>query len=518
MPKIINTAYCKLVGLCCVKGQERDRIYREWSERFQEHDAFWLDVNENQTGRDMAKAVTAMIAQQHIGHMVNTTVVIAAFLDLTQEPDLKLLGEVIEVGPWLHKALGCNISLTAEFGYLEQLAFADKDALRTSVKQVEEVNRGKPDSLHPLYLVATSPLIMPQDDNCWKSVMVFLDVLRREPAPASLIHGGNPHGDVGFLRYGEYDEQKLNWLNSEKTRLVKALGNDGDMAFKNVINTACAGIVTEIKNKYIVDGHCHPIHPDMIVTGAIKQALAGKGKLNSYEVARNSTWTAVSMTGNHLQETILEDYSDRIRNAGADLVRYIEEAGIGVGMEKDTDRMISILTPARMTMVPPQPPALKYQKNGCAQEITNYLVSVREYAAAKTKFDYCNALCEAYKAIQTTHYDQKKAGLKEQEGQVDTRLGGLMDRSTFINMAAAGNPLPMSCFYPVLGGGNQMNWVITRTQADAVDLDSLCAGTKTMVYYIDEQSGGLKMVDNAPIKALQILLFDCDDDRLQDLI
>jgi hypothetical protein len=76
----------------------------------------------------------------------------------------------------------------------------------------------------------------------------------------------------------------------------------------------------------------------------------------------------------------------------------------------------------------------------------------------------------------------------------------------------------MTCFYPVLGGGKQSNWAIARTLEDADELDAHCTGSKTSVYFIDEETGGLKTVDNAPIKALQILLFDCDDDRLRDLI
>ena len=518
MPKIINTAYCKLIGLCCVKGQERDRIYKEWSEQFRDHDAFWLDVDENQTGKDMAIAVTRMIARQHIGHMAKKPVVIAAFLDLTQEPNTQLLKEIGQVAGWLHGALGCNVSVTVEFGDLREMAFADKEELRSNVKKAVEANCETPDSLKPLYLVASSPLVMPEDDCCWKSVIIFLDILRREPDPASLIQGGNPHGDVGFLRYGQYEEEKLNNLSGEKESIADALGKDGDQRLKNLVDEECGTIAEEIKKNYPVDGTCQPIHPDMIVNGAFRRMLASHGNLASYEAARNSTEFAVSMTGIKLKETILEAYQYKISNAGDDLVRFIEEAGVGLKMQKDKVRMESILSPGRMTVAEPSVPKLNYRPEGPAGDIAAYLAEVRRYAEVKVKFDYCNALCEAYKAIPESEYQQKQKELKDQGDRIDTHLEGILDRKGFINMVESGAALPMTCFYPVLGGGKQSNWAIARTLEDADELDSHCTGSKTSVYFIDEETGGLKTVDNAPIKALQILLFDCDDDRLRDLI
>ena len=47
------------------------------------------------------------------------------------------------------------------------------------------------------------------------------------------------------------------------------------------------------------------------------------------------------------------------------------------------------------------------------------------------------------------------------------------------------------------------------------ELDAACPA---VTYFIDEKFGGLKVLDEAPINALQLLLFDCDDQRLEDLI
>ena len=515
---IINTAHCKLVGLCCLTGEERKRVYREWTERFHEHESFWLDVQEGQTAIEITRNVAQLIREQGIVHMAGTMVVIAAFLDLTAAPNEAMLREIGKVADRLHGALGCNVEVTAQFGYMGELAFADKQELRGYAAQTVAVNHADPNVLRPLYLVATSPLVLPEDDNCWKAVMVFLDVLRRETAPATMIRGGNPAGDIGFLRYGEYDQQKLGWLSSEHARLTKALSGDGEGAMDTLLKEVYSGIVTEIREKYQPNGNAQPLHPDMIVTGAIRQWQAEHGHLASYEAAKNSTWAALALTGKRLQEIILEAYSEMIDNADRYLAKYLEKAGVGVELEKNAPRMELRLTPQRMTSAAPQPPALPYKKSGWTQEINDYLNAVVEYAAAKVKFTYGEALLAAYKQVPQESYAAREKNLKLQLSRVETRLKGVMNRETFISLATSTEALPLACFYPVLGGGHQSNWVLTREQEDFRSLSGMCSGTKTLVYYIDERSGGLKLVDTAPVKALQVLIFNCDEDRLLDLI
>ena len=127
---IINTAHCKLVGLCCLTGEERKRVYREWKERFHEHESFWLDVKAGQSAIDITRNVAQLIREQGIVHMAGTMVVIAAFLDLTAAPDAAMLKEICDVADRLHGALGCNVEVTAQFGHMGELAFADKQAVR----------------------------------------------------------------------------------------------------------------------------------------------------------------------------------------------------------------------------------------------------------------------------------------------------------------------------------------------------------------------------------------------------
>lgn len=518
MANDIRTVHCKLISLCSLQGEVRQQVRQEWEERFHEHEAFWLDVEESQSGVDMARAVTHLIRNQGIMTMAGKKVIIAAFFDLAHAPNEALAKEIAQVPALLKGALGCTVALTMEFGNLGEMAFADKDKLRSHVKQIVEVNKENPNDKKQLCLVASSPLVMPEDDSSWKAVMVSLDVLRRLSAPAQEIAGGNPDGDVGFIRYGEYDARKLSELTDRKTKILTALGNDGAMKLKDLIRNELSALEMKIEETYVVTGSVQPIHPDMIVSGGINRWKAGKGKLDSFEKAKNSTWSAMDMTGQNLRSMIAAGCREQIEDAEGRLARFLEEAGVGVQLEADAQQMESILRPEKMTVAPPIAPSLSYKPEGWVKDIEEYLLGVRRHAAAKAKQDMAQSLLDAYRKIPASVYTEKSTGLTKRLKQVETRLGNVMSRADLINLLPTGAPLPETCFFPFLGGGFTASWALCRKPADAADLDGVCTGTNTTVYYIDETVGGLKLVDNAPIKAVQIILSNCDDAHLNDMI
>lgn len=518
MANDIRTVQCKLIGLCSLKGEERDQVRREWEERFHEHEAFWLDVEESQSGVDMARAVTQLIRQQGIMSMANKKVVVAAFFDLAHAPNEELVKAIAQVPGLLKGALGCTVALTMEFGNLGEIAFADKNVLRGHVKSIVEINSQDPNDKKQLCLVASSPLVMKEDDSSWKAVIVSLDVLRRLTAPDLAVRGGNPDGDVGFIRYGEYDEHKLNELTTRKTKLNAALGKDGETQLRSLIQAELSRIEAEIDNKYIVSGSLQPFHADMIVNGAINRWRAEHGMLESYERAKNSTWSAMDMTARNLRQLIERDCASRTGRADAYLARFIEEAGVGIQLESDTGRMQAILKPEKAGVSAPIAPSLSYNPDGCSKAVEEYLLGVRRHAAAKAKQDFAQSLLDAYQKVPASVYSEKQARLQAQLNNVTTRLGNVMSRQDLINLLPTGAPLPEACFFPILGGGFTASWVLCREKADETDLDAVCNGSNTTVYYIDKNTGGLKLVDNAPIKAVQIVLSNCDDAHLNDLI
>lgn len=518
MANDIRTVHCKLISLCSLQGEARQQVRQEWEERFHEHEAFWLDVEESQSGVDMARAVTHLIRNQGIMSMAGKKVIIAAFFDLAHAPNEELAKQIAQVPALLKGALGCTVALTMEFGHLGEMAFADKEQLRGHVKRIVQVNKQMPNDKKQLCLVASSPLVLPEDDSSWKAVMVSLDVLRRLSAPAQAVEGGNPDGDVGFIRYGEYDEQKLNELSARKTKLQTALSNGGEMRLRSLIQNELSAMEAEIEETYVVTGSVQPIHPDMIVSGSINRWRAQRGSLDSFEKAKNSTWSAMEMTGQNLRGMIAEGCREWIDNADSRLARFLDQAGVGIQLEADTEHMQAILKPEKMTVAPPIAPSLSYKPEGWTKDIEEYLLGVRRHAAAKAKQEVAQSLLDAYRRIPASVYTEKQSGLTQRLNQVVTRLGNIMSREELINLLPTGAPLPETCFFPILGGGFTASWVICREQGDEWELDNVCAGSNTTVYYIDKKVGGLKQVDNAPIKAVQIVLSNCDDAHLNDMI
>lgn len=518
MANDIRTVHCKLISLCSLQGEVRQQVRQEWEERFHEHETFWLDVEESQSGVDMARSVTHLIRNQGIMSMAGKKVIIAAFFDLAHAPNEELAKQIAQVPALLKGALGCTVALTMEFGNLGEMAFADKEQLRSHVKRIVEVNRENPNDKKQLCLVASSPLVLPEDDSSWKAVMVSLDVLRRLSAPAQAVEGGNPDGDVGFIRYGEYDAQKLDELTDRKTKLQTALSNGGEMRLRNLIQNELSAMETEIEETYVVAGSVQPIHPDMIVSGSIGRWRAAHGNLESFEKAKNSTWSAMEMTGQNLRSMIAEGCRTRVENADSRLAQFLEQAGVGILLEADTEHMQAILKPEKMTVAPPIAPSLSYKPEGWTKDIEEYLLGVRRHAAAKAKQDAAQSLLDAYQKIPASVYTERQSKLTQKLNHVVTRLGNIMSREELINLLPTGAPLPETCFFPILGGGFTASWAICREQADVWDLDAVCTGSNTTVYYIDKNAGGLKLVDNAPIKAVQIVLSNCDDAHLNDMI
>lgn len=519
MPSNISIAQCKMIAISCLQGRERERVMQEWNERFQEREAFWLDAQAGQKAGEMVKAIADMVRAQGITALNGQTLVMAVFLDLTREPDEALLGEIVKVPQRLTSALGCMVPLTLEFGYLAVKAFGDADSLKANVQKTVDINCQNPNQRKQLCLVAVSPLWQQDEDVSWKAVMVCLDLLRRNTAPATMVpvEGATPCNNVGFLRYGEFDQDRRRRLLAEKERLDHALSSNGAIEFKGVVSMALGKIESDVVARYAVDGNSHPIHPGMYPEGFFDKRKAARGQ-EPFASARNSTWHALDMTGKQLKETILESYREQIGNAAVYLGQYIKEAGIGIDLESDQKQMLALLEPEPIGMAEPMTPNLAYMETGYASVIDDYLKSVRRYAGAKARYEFAKALKEAYLQIPVESYNQRKADLQQKRKNVNEKLNMLMTQQQLINMVAMGSELPGSAFSITRAVGTSAYWAVCRDLQIGEAMDKALMGTMATGFFIDATYGGLKLLDNAPLKAVQLLQFNCNDACLEDLI
>lgn len=520
----ISTTKCKLIGISCIDGKERDRVIQAWNSRFHEHEAFWVNAQENQTAETIAQSITAMMRSHGIVSMSEQTVVCAVFLDLIKKPNLELIREIVRVPSVMSSALGCMASFTLEFGFLGEVAFCNKMAVKEHIQDVVDINLQNQAVRTQLCLVATSPLVRIEDDCSWKAAMICLDVLRRDAAPSSLVHfdGENPNNNIGFIRYGEFDKQKLQTLKEEQARLIAALGNGGETALRTAIDMAMGHIETNVANNYPVEGNSHPVHPKMFIESkgikAVFEKKAAQRGDEPFRSARNSTWNALDATGKHMRNTILASYREQIDHAADYLQQFIQEAGVGIELKSNTKLMTAILEPKPIGVSEPLTPDLAYKENGYVTEISGYLETMRRYAAAKSRRDFAVALLNAYNSIDPSVYVKERATLNQELNNVNIRLSGVISKQDFQDLLTTGGQLPQSSFHPQRPGGNSSCWALCRESADYDALAKGCTGLATTAYYIDSRYGGLKALDNAPMKAVQLLQFQCSDERLNDLI
>jgi hypothetical protein len=519
MSKNISEVKCKLIGISCLEGEVRRAAKQEWDARFYEHESFWVDVQEDNDTRTIAQTIAGMFRDRDITTMGNQSVILAMFLDMTIGLNEQLLAELLQLPNLVSRVLSCTVSISLEFGYTAEPAFGDCEALKENIRRVVALNCQDSGRRKQLCLVGISPLWDEAQNVCWKSVMVCLDILRRDSSPAMLIPAeGNDFCDnIGFLRYGEYDEKKLNSLNEKQTEIEKALDDGGAVEMRNLLSVELGKIEIEVENRYQIDGNCQPIHPNMSVEGFFARRAARRGG-EPFASARNSTWRAVDLTGKRLQEMIQNDYREKIENAPTILRRYLEAANVGIDLEMDKRRMGDILSVEPIGVSEPMTPALDYKETGYAAEIDNYLKSIRRFTGAKMRHDFAKALLNAYREIPDSVYEARKLALQQNLASVKGKISRQMTKKQLLDLMAQGGELPGKAFRITQGTGRSIYWVLYRSPKDSEEVERAISGTIVSGCYIDSNYGGLKSLDNAPVKGLQMLQFKCTEECLSDVI
>lgn len=519
MPINISSVQCKLIGISCLSGDERQKVQKEWESRLSGYDSLWVDAKQNQTALDLIKNITELAREKEFEIMGGQSVLVSVFLDLTKSPDEALLKEIVAVPKELSRILGCVVPLTLEFGYLAMFAFGDREALKANIRKVVDINIQDKTRRKQLCFVGTSPAWNQDEDVCWKPVMVCLDLLRRNSSPAAMVpvEGLDACNNIGFLRYGEYDEDRLHRLHAEKERTECALGDDGSLAFMSELSAALEKIENDVVEKYPVDGKNQPIHPEMFPKGFIETMKAKKGQ-PPFATARTCTLQALKATADSLKHSIFDDYRKQIASAPDYLKKFIENSRMGIGLESDRKKMEELLAPQPLNVMEPLYPALNYNESGYEMEMDSYLKNVRRFAGAKCRYDFAKALLEAYRQIPDEEYIRRKEKLQKENTTVRNQISRLSTREDLIGKITAGDVLPKTAFTVTLAAGHSAYWALTRDMEIGMELDKATAGLMATAYYIDPKFGGLNVRDNAPLKALQLLQFNCNEAILENLI
>ena len=132
----------------------------------------------------------------------------------------------------------------------------------------------------------------------------------------------------------------------------------------------------------------------------------------------------------------------------------------------------------------------------------------------EAKKDRVGALKEAY-ARRLPEYPREKEELEEQRQLCANELGRMIDRQGFLQMVAGAGARMEACFNPVAGTGRTDRFILCRQTSDQQLLEQYCGNDS---YYISEQHGGLRSLDDAEIKAIHACFFNLDNTILQYMI
>lgn len=520
----ISKVQSKVFGICCLEETEKEKVKSLWDSRFSERTAFWIEATLQNTCEDLRQAIANKIIEQHIQTMAGEQCILTVFMDLCKPVAPEFMNTLWGVCGALRASLNCNIAAVLQFGYVGIQGVGSKEVQRANTRLVVDKNSSMPAVIqHRLCLVGNDSLRADSGMN-WKAAIVYLDTLRRVSAPANLLPltaDGIANNDVGFLRYGEYDKVKYDRLVAEQKRLDTLKGKNGGEKLKEQLDKKRNEILSQVDSRFVIRGSLHPQHPDMEVgdsTFDVKRKKAVKGTNKEYAEAQRETRSAVILTGNRMKKEIISLFEPEIDAASRILEEILDQAQVGVELKSDKSTMQAYFIGNGRRVSEPQPPKLEYRREGCADEINSYLADVKAHAidAGMSKFNA--ALNAAYERILEKGFESELQDIQDSSEVITEKVNRMGTAEKFFNkIAFLANP-PMSDFNPAAAPGTGMKYLLFR----GTDMGNIAANvannTAMPIYEIQVNGGGIQKLDNAPLKAVQIVFLDCSDATLLQLM
>lgn len=525
-PVDISAVNCKLFGVSFLKDEEHEKMRKLWGENFYPYTAFFVRGESGMQVTQIAQSLRFEIQRQNIPSIAGESVIIALFLDMTEEVPRERIEAMGKLPGLLQNALHCNVSVVFQFGYVGELAFSNAAVQRENAKIIVDENMKYSDtgSRRQLCLVASPTLTVGGIQN-WKAVAVFLDVLRRQANPTQLIPGTDDmqfNNDVGFLSYGEHSASQQCMLSERSKHLTRLLGNRGGEELRQALEQRLAEMESALAGKYHIDGSAFPLHTGLIVEDTFlhkNKKKATRGEYLPYNDARNNVSLALSETARVIQEDIACWCQQWTKGALRDLEEIIDSKEVGLELLEEQRSVLSYLDVQIEGRIQPQLPSLQYKEAGCLAEIVEYMEKTIAFRIKESQLAYVEAIKEAYKSIAQRGFAKKKEDYSRELQLVNMRLSGMCDAREFYTRAISGHPDKQADFHPFLPTGKENSFILVRgleMQNIANSITSSFAAPAT--YSISEKNGGTPVLDDAPMKVLGVMFKDCDEENLLDLI
>ena len=277
-------------------------------------------------------------------------------------------------------------------------------------------------------------------------------------------------------------------------------------------------IADRVDRAYPVDGAFQPLHPDMIVPKK-RERKATKGRYAPYNMAAIQTESAIDKTGKAIAGAVKVCFALTDEEASQKLHEAISKSGLGLAAAADKQYMMNIAL-ATSNPAPERPVALLLS-NYCSNYIPNidhYLKKVKDYALFEGREMLYASLKRAYERIDTGYFEKQMRENNDKLKQILAILQNLYNADDFYSKAdnemlsltstfsADGVNEAESKSFFLLRGEDQLK----RCQSENI--------AHTTKYYIDETTGNIQELDDAPMKVIRLTLLDCTKQNLETLI
>lgn len=497
-----------------------------WNSRFAAKEAYLLNAASQENPKEIFKRFQQMLKERGKENMTGENCVLVFFVDYTAELDGMTAATVWNLRNAFAAVLGCQIDAVIQFAYVGEKGLDETKLQRSNIKKALEKNKEKGVfENYRLCLVGKSAL-QKDDGSHWKSVIVFLDLLRRcanlqNYLPMAADLGKN---DICFLRYGEFKKNSYQQLVDEQKRLEALLANSSSSALRTLVEAKRNEMVDFVETHYHVDGALHPQHPDMIVEAPSgwfakdMRAAAKKDRNPAYSNAQQRTRAAVEITGERMRREIEEWFDSQVAEVEPTLQNFFAEANVGIRLKLNPVEMKSVL------YLPPYPDpgimpslTLRYSEQGVAGEIGAYLECIRNNCICNGLKKYTAALQGAFEAIPQESFREQQRDLERMRDWNSKALAEALDESEFCKKVTLENP-PESVFEINTEMNVRSAKFLLCRNANLATAEKMAVLGSITVHSVYEHMCGIVAFDEAPVKAVMIECVECSDWVLDQLL
>lgn len=515
-----------LFGVNCITGQTGDRICREWESRFSKASAFMTDADNGESCEQIADKLCRKLEKQGFRDFSNRVVILVVFYDMRQEMPKAVMDELKKLPAKLNYMLKCNIAMELQFIDVGRIGRIDNQKMRAMVAHVSEENRNVPHSRHMILMA--EPALSTNHDKVWRSVITLLDLIRCDTNPHDLLPdlSGMPHNSaVGYLGYGECDPEALQQIEAKLQQLKSKFREEDLTLFREQFASRTNRLRSDILSDMNIDGALQPLHPDMEIPegkGFLglgnKREKARKGKLQSFEEARQKTVDALEETARDMKREINKRFAKLNAQADQLLIAALEESGLSITCKADSDRTEEMLVYHRKSSYVPNPPELKYDEKGYAEDIGRYLEDVRNDAIEEGYAEFYRSLLKTFKGLPEDHFDILREEKEREAALLNEEKYTLRSPEDFCRGVFHGNTGIISEFALDITAVKSKTWVVAHGKSMQDLVEEISVGNIVAdVCKVDDNYDGVRKAKKVKIEALRVVMSQCTDSTLTKL-